>query len=248
MPLTVGQIIVNDCLPPEFRDYTRVLDSKGLEALLQRVAHEKPELYSEITKKLMDVGNDAAFDEGVTLRLSAQSHHFGMAGFTEYHHLPLRAPAAHIFISMLYSLLQRQHYRASRIYQLHAKPLSLPIGRRWLAMCPYQHTRSLLCGHSLYPVMLYHLQPSLSQSRHLGGIVNNVPKAVQTPRSLQLGFRGPDSTYHSETKSCIIVYYQLHNPFFYSVLLLAHQLKHWFSKYDASSTSSYSAGVKSLKK
>jgi DNA-directed RNA polymerase subunit beta' len=70
MPLTVGQIIVNDCLPPEFRDYERVLDSKGLEALLQRVAHEKPELYSEITKKLMDVGNDAAFDEGVTLRLS----------------------------------------------------------------------------------------------------------------------------------------------------------------------------------
>lgn len=70
MPLTVGQLIVNDCLPPEFRDYERVLDSKGLEALLQRVAHEKPELYSEITKKLMDVGNDAAFDEGVTLRLS----------------------------------------------------------------------------------------------------------------------------------------------------------------------------------
>lgn len=70
MPLTVGQLIVNDCLPPEFRDYTRVLDSKGLEALLQRVAHEKPELYSEITKKLMDTGNDAAFDNGVTLRLS----------------------------------------------------------------------------------------------------------------------------------------------------------------------------------
>ena len=70
MPLTVGQIIVNDCLPPEFRDYTRVLDSGGLEELLQRIAKEKPELYSEITKKLMDVGNDAAFDNGVTLRLS----------------------------------------------------------------------------------------------------------------------------------------------------------------------------------
>lgn len=70
MATTVGQIIVNDCLPPEFRDYNRVLDSGGLESLLQRVAHEKPELYSEITKKLMDVGNDAAFDTGVTLRLS----------------------------------------------------------------------------------------------------------------------------------------------------------------------------------
>ena len=70
MTTTVGQLIVNDCLPPEFRDYTRVLDSGGLETLLQRIAHEKPELYSEITKKLMDVGNDAAFDTGVTLRLS----------------------------------------------------------------------------------------------------------------------------------------------------------------------------------
>lgn len=70
MPLTVGQIIVNDCLPPEFRDYERVLDSGGLETLLQRIAHEKPEIYSEVTKRLMDIGNDAAFDEGVTLRLS----------------------------------------------------------------------------------------------------------------------------------------------------------------------------------
>jgi len=70
MPLTVGQIIVNDCLPEEFRDYERVLDSNGLEALLQRIAHERPEIYSDVTKRLMDVGNDAAFDEGVTLRLS----------------------------------------------------------------------------------------------------------------------------------------------------------------------------------
>lgn len=70
MPLTVGQLIVNDCLPPEFRDYERVLDSGGLETLLQRIAHERPEIYSEVTKRLMDIGNDAAFDEGVTLRLS----------------------------------------------------------------------------------------------------------------------------------------------------------------------------------
>lgn len=70
MATTVGQLIVNDCLPKEFRDYTRVLDSNGLEDLLQRVASERPELYSEITKNLMDIGNDAAFDTGVTLRLS----------------------------------------------------------------------------------------------------------------------------------------------------------------------------------
>ena len=70
MALTVGQLLVNDCLPKKFRDYTRVLDSNGLEDLLRRVATESPELYSEVTKKLMDVGNEAAFDTGVTLRLS----------------------------------------------------------------------------------------------------------------------------------------------------------------------------------
>lgn len=70
MATTVGQILVNDCLPPEFRDYTRVMDSNGLEDLLQRVAKESPEKYREITKKLMDAGDEAAFDNGVTLRLS----------------------------------------------------------------------------------------------------------------------------------------------------------------------------------
>ncbi len=70
MSTTVGQLIVNDCLPKEFRDYDMVLDSKGLEELLRRVAKERPDAYEAVTKRLMDAGNDAAFDEGVTLRLS----------------------------------------------------------------------------------------------------------------------------------------------------------------------------------
>lgn len=70
MPITVGQLLVNDCLPQKFRDYTRVLDSNGLEDLLRKIAQEDPESYSEVTKKLMDVGNAAAFDTGVTLRLA----------------------------------------------------------------------------------------------------------------------------------------------------------------------------------
>lgn len=70
MALTVGQLLVNDCLPKKYRDYTRVLDSNGLEDLLRRVATEDPDIYSEVTKRLMDVGNEAAFDTGVTLRLA----------------------------------------------------------------------------------------------------------------------------------------------------------------------------------
>lgn len=70
MTTTAGQIIVNDCLPKEFRDYTRVMDSNGIEEVLERIARERPEIYKEVSQKLMSIGSDAAFDNGVTLRLS----------------------------------------------------------------------------------------------------------------------------------------------------------------------------------
>ena len=70
MTTTAGQIIVNDCLPKEFRDYTRVMDSNGIEEVLERIARERPDVYKEVSQKLMSVGSDAAFDNGVTLRLS----------------------------------------------------------------------------------------------------------------------------------------------------------------------------------
>ena len=70
MLTTVGQVLVNDALPPRFRDYARVMDSKGIEEVLQRVAREDPDSYAEVAKKLMDVGNAAAFDTGTTIRLS----------------------------------------------------------------------------------------------------------------------------------------------------------------------------------
>lgn len=46
------------------------MDSKGIEAVLKEVAREAPEEYSAVTKRLMDVGNAAAFDTGTTIRLS----------------------------------------------------------------------------------------------------------------------------------------------------------------------------------
>jgi len=67
---TVGQVLVNDALPPRFRDYDRVMDSKGIENVLESIAREAPEEYSAVTKRLMDVGNAAAFDTGTTIRLS----------------------------------------------------------------------------------------------------------------------------------------------------------------------------------
>ena len=70
MLTTVGQVLVNDALPPRFRDYGRVMDSNGIEQLLQQVAREEPEEYAAVTKRLMDIGNSAAFDTGTTIRMS----------------------------------------------------------------------------------------------------------------------------------------------------------------------------------
>ena len=70
MLTTVGQVLVNDALPPRFRDYGRVMDSKGIEDVLEAIAREAPEEYAAVTKRLMDVGNAAAYDTGTTIRLS----------------------------------------------------------------------------------------------------------------------------------------------------------------------------------
>jgi DNA-directed RNA polymerase subunit beta' len=70
MPTTVGQVLVNDALPPRFRDYGRVMDSNGIEQVLEQIAREAPEEYAAVTKRLMDVGNSAAFDTGTTIRMS----------------------------------------------------------------------------------------------------------------------------------------------------------------------------------
>lgn len=69
-PTTLGQILVNDALPEKFRDYNRVLSKGEADALLASVAKEHPELYKQISWKLMQLGREAAFTEGSTLKLS----------------------------------------------------------------------------------------------------------------------------------------------------------------------------------
>lgn len=61
---TLGQLLVNEALPPELRNYDRVLDKQGVKALLQDVADKHPEQYRDIAKRLSDVGRDAAFTTG----------------------------------------------------------------------------------------------------------------------------------------------------------------------------------------
>jgi hypothetical protein len=61
---SVGQMLVNQQLPEDMRDYTRVLDKKGLHALLGDLARRYPEKYREISHNLSDIGWRAAQESG----------------------------------------------------------------------------------------------------------------------------------------------------------------------------------------
>ncbi len=61
---TVGQILVNETLPSEMRDYDRVLDKKGLRSLMEEVAEKHPERYREISFALNQIGRRGAQESG----------------------------------------------------------------------------------------------------------------------------------------------------------------------------------------
>jgi DNA-directed RNA polymerase subunit beta' len=62
--LTIGQLLIDEALPEDMRGRNYVLDKKGLHGLLQHIAETRPEEYRAISKKLADVGRDAAFTTG----------------------------------------------------------------------------------------------------------------------------------------------------------------------------------------
>ena len=65
MQTTVGQLMINSVLPKHLQDHTRVMDKKGINALLERVADEKdPDLYRDVIHKLHQVGSKAAQSVG----------------------------------------------------------------------------------------------------------------------------------------------------------------------------------------
>jgi DNA-directed RNA polymerase subunit beta' len=61
---TIGQIMVNDALPDDLKDYSKTLDSKSTQQLMQSIAERYPDRYREISKKLLDVGRDVSYNSG----------------------------------------------------------------------------------------------------------------------------------------------------------------------------------------
>jgi DNA-directed RNA polymerase subunit beta' len=61
---TAGQLLINEALPEDLRDYARKLDKKGVKALFQKVQEKYPDKYREIAKSLSDVGHRVATESG----------------------------------------------------------------------------------------------------------------------------------------------------------------------------------------
>jgi hypothetical protein len=53
---SMGQLLVNEALPEDMRDYDRTLDKKGVNQLLRELAEKHPDKYVEVSKKLNDIG------------------------------------------------------------------------------------------------------------------------------------------------------------------------------------------------
>jgi len=70
MKTTIGQQLVNEALPEEYRDYNKTLMGDKLENLLITIGREKPELYKKISFKMMDLGRRAAYSEGTTISVN----------------------------------------------------------------------------------------------------------------------------------------------------------------------------------
>lgn len=73
---TVGQLLVNEALPEDLRDYNRTLSKKGVTDLMRDVAQRYPDRYVDVSKRLADIGREAATESGGT---SAGPEHFSKA-------------------------------------------------------------------------------------------------------------------------------------------------------------------------
>jgi DNA-directed RNA polymerase subunit beta' len=57
---TVGQLLINDVLPEDLRDYGRQLDKKSIRVLMRELAERHPERYNDVASALMRLGAETA--------------------------------------------------------------------------------------------------------------------------------------------------------------------------------------------
>jgi DNA-directed RNA polymerase subunit beta' len=61
---TLGQLMINEALPEDMRDYSRELSKRNIGDLFNELAERHPDKYRDVAKALSDVGRDAAYSTG----------------------------------------------------------------------------------------------------------------------------------------------------------------------------------------
>ena len=61
---TVGQLMVNEALPEDMRDYNRKWDKKTSKKVFDELAEKHPNKYRDVAKRLSDVSRDVAYSAG----------------------------------------------------------------------------------------------------------------------------------------------------------------------------------------
>jgi len=69
MITSVGQLLINETLPEDLRDYSRVLDKKSIKALFHDIAVKYPDQYKDIAAKLISIAGESATRTGASLSL-----------------------------------------------------------------------------------------------------------------------------------------------------------------------------------
>lgn len=70
MAVKAIQLLMNEGLPEDMRDYNRTYDSASIKEMMTKAADLHPDEYADIIKHIMDVGRDAAYYTGQTSKLS----------------------------------------------------------------------------------------------------------------------------------------------------------------------------------
>ena len=64
MRTTVGQLLINEALPEQLRDYNRVIDKKGMTTLFSQLADKGPEAYRDMSHALHNLGGEVSTVHG----------------------------------------------------------------------------------------------------------------------------------------------------------------------------------------
>lgn len=69
MKTTIGNILINETLPENMRDYNRVVDKKQVHNILDQVGREHAHLYPDIARNLKSIGEEHAYQLGSSFSL-----------------------------------------------------------------------------------------------------------------------------------------------------------------------------------